>query len=110
VVQGTFDNFNQEVLQSPLPVLVEFYATWCPHCAVMSPAVLQFAQDYAGQVKVVQVDYDAQPALDSTYGITGLPTCIFFVNGTETEEQAIGSDDTSAEDEAVLIDLFGELP
>ena len=81
VVEGTTANFNQEVLDSPVPVLVEFYATWCSACAYMGPAVLQFAQDYAGKVKVVRINADTQPGLMSTYSITGLPTCLLFKNG-----------------------------
>lgn len=109
IVEGTSSNFNQEALAAPLPVLVVFYATWCPHCAVMDPAAQQFASDEGGKVKVVMVDVDAQSALSSAYNVTGLPTCIFFKNGVETSQQIDGSYDTSAEDESALISLFNGL-
>ena len=109
IVNGTSSNFNQELLAAPWPVLVVFYATWCPYCAVMDPAAQQFATDEGGKVKVVMVDVDAQSALSSTYNVAGLPTCIFFKNGVETSQQIVGSYDTSAEDENALISLFNGL-
>jgi len=109
IVQGTAANFTQEVLSAPLPVLVVFYATWCPNCGVMDPAAQQFATDEGGKVKVVMVDVDAQPSLSSAYNITGLPTCIFFKNGAETSQQIVGSYSATSDDENALISLFNEL-
>ncbi len=62
--------------------MVEFFATWCPHCAAFKPVVDQFALNYAGKIKVVRVDIDLNPNLTMDYGISGIPTSIFFVNGS----------------------------
>ncbi len=109
IVDGTSANFNQEVLASPLPVLVVFYATWCPNCTIMDPAAQQFATAEGGKVKVVRVDVDAQSTLSSAYNITGIPTCIFFKNGAETSQQIVGSYGTSTQDETTLVGLFNGL-
>lgn len=109
IVDGTSANFNQEVLASPLPVLVVFYATWCPNCMVMDPAAQQFATAEGGKVKVVMVDVDAQSTLSGDYNITGIPTCIFFKNGAETSQQIVGSYGTSTQDETALVGLFNGL-
>jgi thioredoxin len=76
-------DFTQEVLESGMPVVVEFFATWCSHCMALAPVVDQFAQDYAGRIKVVRVDYDLNPSLCGTYYISLLPTTIFIKSGTE---------------------------
>jgi thioredoxin 1 len=78
----TQDDFTQEVLESSMPVMVEFFATWCPHCKAFNPTVDQFALNYAGHIKVVRVDIDLNPNLVSTYGVHGYPTSVFFLNGS----------------------------
>jgi thiol-disulfide isomerase/thioredoxin len=60
-----------------------FSATWCSHCQAYAPIVEQFAQEYAGQIKVVKVDYDSNPTLCGTYYISLLPTTVFIKNGAE---------------------------
>jgi thioredoxin len=76
--------FTQEVLNSTMPVMVEFFATWCPHCQAFAPVVEQFALNYAGRIKVLRVDIDLNPSLVSSYNISGVPTSVFICNGTET--------------------------
>jgi thioredoxin 1 len=108
VVEGNSANFDEEVFGSPLPVLVEFYATWCPHCAHMAPAIVQFSVEHAGECKVVQVDVDLEPALTAAYGVTGLPTCIFFVDGVERSRFS-GSYATTPENVDLLNGYFDAL-
>jgi len=75
----------------------------------MTPAVLQFAQDYAGQVKIVQVNVIANPTLSTSYNVTAVPDCIFFMNGSETSSKMLGSYTNSMDDEDALIELFDEI-
>ena len=86
----TQDTFQSEVLQSDLPVLVDFWAPWCGPCRMVSGVVDEVAQQYAGRLKVVKVNTDEQPGIASRYGIRSIPTLILFMNG-ETMEQLVGA-------------------
>lgn len=77
---GTFDEL---VLRSDQPVLVEFGATWCPPCRALEPTLAKIAEERAGQVKVVTVDTEAAPAVARRYGIRGVPTTMAFVDGAQ---------------------------
>ena len=79
----TDDKFKAEVLDSKLPVLVDFFAVWCGPCKVIAPAIEQVAADFAGKLKVVKVDVDESPETSSQFGISGVPTLIFFNGGSE---------------------------
>ena len=81
----TDDNFAQEVLQSPIPVLVDFWATWCGPCRALAPTVEKLSQDYAGKIKFCKVDVDHNPNNAATFGVRSIPTLIFFKGG-----QALG--------------------
>lgn len=74
-------NFTQEVLQSELPVLVDFYADWCGPCKMLSPVISQLAEEYAGTIKVVKVNVDQAPTLASSFGISSIPTLLYFRDG-----------------------------
>lgn len=74
-------NFQTEVLDAGLPVLVDFGAEWCPPCRMLEPIVDQMAAAYAGKMRVGSVDVDAYPELQERYGVMGLPTLILFQNG-----------------------------
>jgi thioredoxin 1 len=76
-------NFDQEVLQSEVPVLVDFWASWCMPCKMMAPIVEEIAQGFAGTVKVVKVNTDHAPEVASRYGIHAIPTLIIFHQGRE---------------------------
>ncbi len=77
----TKENFEQEVLQSETPVLVDFWATWCGPCRMFSPIVDEFAEENEGKVKVGKIDVDDQPELASRYGVMSIPTAILFKGG-----------------------------
>lgn len=74
-------NFEKEVLQSSVPVMVDFWAAWCGPCRSMSPVVEQVADEFAGRVKVAKLNVDENQSLTQRYGIKGIPTLLFFQNG-----------------------------
>jgi thioredoxin 1 len=78
IEEGTF---NESVLQSKLPVLVDFWAPWCGPCRMVEPVVEELAQDYDGQVGFVRVNVDNSPRIASQYGIMSIPTLILFKDG-----------------------------
>ena len=80
-IELTNDNFAAEVLQSELPVLVDFWATWCGPCKMLAPTVAEVATEYAGRVKVGKVNVDNAPELAARYGITSIPALLLFNRG-----------------------------
>ena len=87
--QANEATFQQEVLDAELPVLVDFSAEWCGPCKMVDPIVHELSDDWAGKVKVVKVDADESPNILMKYGIMGIPTLMFFVNG-EVKERVTG--------------------
>jgi len=81
VLELTDQNFEQEVLKSAEPVLVDFWAEWCMPCRMLAPTIDKIAKDYAGKVKVGKVDTDANRDVSIKYGISAIPTVILFKNG-----------------------------
>ncbi|MCI8345114.1 MAG: thioredoxin [Clostridia bacterium] len=88
----TSENFEKEVLNSEVPVLVDFFATWCGPCKMMSPVVEELAKEMEGKAKVYKVDTDEEQNLAIKYGIMSIPTFIVFKNG-EPVGKAIGMRD-----------------
>lgn len=86
----TTSQFEQEVLQSPVPVLVDFWAIWCGPCRMVAPSVDAVADEYAGKAKVVKVDVDAEQDIAMQYGISSIPTLLFFKDG-KVVDQVIGA-------------------
>ncbi|MDH7516354.1 MAG: thioredoxin [Bacteroidota bacterium] len=74
-------SFQREVLESPQLTVVDFWAPWCGPCRIIAPVVEQLAQEYAGRVKFVKVNTDENFATASSYGISGIPTLLFFKDG-----------------------------
>jgi len=74
-------NFEQEVMQAGLPVVVDFFATWCGPCKMMAPVLEAFAEEFAGKLKFAKVDVDDNQALAMSFHITGVPTLIIFKGG-----------------------------
>lgn len=78
----TSENFSSEVLQSPIPVLIDFWAEWCNPCKMISPIIDQLADEYAGKIKVGKVNVDEENALAEQHGIVSIPTLILYKDGT----------------------------
>ncbi len=83
-------SFKQDVLESDLPVLVDFWAEWCGPCHMLAPIVEQIAQDYQGRVKVGKLNVDENPQIAAQFGIRGIPTLLLFDKGKPVE-QIIGA-------------------
>ena len=77
----TAENFEEEVLKSEVPVLVDFWATWCGPCRMLAPTIAKIAEEQSGVIKVGKVDVDEQPELAVRFGIASIPTLIVFKNG-----------------------------
>ena len=82
-------DFQNEVLNSAEPVLVDFTATWCQPCKMLDPVVTQLAKDWQGKVKVVKLDADQNPNLLVQYGVMGIPTLMLFKSG-QIKERVTG--------------------
>ena len=81
IIHITDDTFEQEVLQSQTPVLVDYWAEWCGPCKMIAPALDQIASEYQGRLKVAKLNIDENQATPPKYGIRGIPTLMIFKNG-----------------------------
>ena len=83
------DNFEKEVLKSEIPVLVDFWATWCGPCKMLAPTIAKIAEENSGVIKVCKLDVDEEPEIAAKYGISSIPTLKVFVNG-EVVNSSVG--------------------
>ena len=81
IIHITDDTFEQEVLQSQTPVLVDYWAEWCGPCKMIAPALDQIATEYQGRLKVAKLNIDENQSTPPKYGIRGIPTLMLFKNG-----------------------------
>jgi len=86
MIKVTKDNFESEVLKSDAPVLVEFWAGWCPYCRRLAPAIAQLEEKLSGTVKVCGINEDDDPELEDKYGVELIPTLILFRGGVPGEK------------------------
>ncbi len=89
-VELTDNSFNDEVLKSDKPVLVDFWAEWCGPCRMVGPVVEELAGEYEGKVKVGKVDVDNNPQISMQYGIRSIPSLLIFKGG-EVVDQIVGA-------------------
>jgi len=89
IVEVSDDNFEGEVLRSAIPVLVDFWASYCHPCVLLAPVIEEIAREYGGRLKVCKFDVEQDARIPSEYGIMGIPTLLLFSNG-EAKEQMVG--------------------
>ncbi|PLY11790.1 MAG: thiol reductase thioredoxin [Desulfuromonas sp.] len=90
VIELSDDGFEKDVLQSDLPVLVDFWASWCAPCKAIAPTVDALADQYDGKVKIAKLNVDENPATPGQYGVRGIPTLILFKDG-QVVDQVVGA-------------------
>jgi thioredoxin 1 len=86
----TDSSFDGEVLKSPTPVLVDFWAPWCGPCKAIAPVLDELADDYAGKLKVVKMNVDENPETPARYGVRGIPN-LLLIKGGQVKDQIIGA-------------------
>ncbi len=91
----TDTDFKREVIESDIPVLVDFWASWCGPCQIMGPVIDKIAEEYEGKIKVLKMNVDENPQTPTNYGIRAIPTLILF-SGGQPVEKVVGVQPKSA--------------
>ena len=91
IIHVSDDSFEQEVLQSEMPVLIDYWAEWCGPCKMIAPVLDEVASEYADKIRVAKLNIDENPATPPKYGIRGIPTLMLFKNG-EVEATKVGAE------------------
>ena len=86
----TKENFEAEVLKSDIPVILDFWATWCGPCRMIAPTLAEIAEEHVGKIKIGKVNVDEQPELANQFGVMTIPTLIVFENGEE-QQRSVGA-------------------
>ncbi len=97
----TKDNFDSEVINSNIPVLVDFWASWCGPCRMIAPVIERIAEKFDGRIKVGKVNVDEEPEISLEYNIASIPTVMIFKNGEEVSK-SIGYSDEAEIEQLVL--------
>ena len=100
-IKLTKDNFDAEVINSNIPVLVDFWATWCGPCRMIAPVIKSIAEKFDGRIKVGKVNVDKEPEISLEYNIASIPTVMIFKNGEEVSK-SIGYSDEAEIEQLVL--------
>ncbi len=103
-IELTDATFQKEVIESPQPVLVDFWAPWCGPCRMLAPVVKEIAEEYKGRVKVAKINTDEHPNASGIYHISAIPSLLFFKNG-KVAEQLVGVH-SKAEIKKIIEGLF----
>jgi thioredoxin 1 len=106
MVEFTTENWEKEVAQSDVPVLVDFWAVWCGPCRALAPTIDKLAETYAGRVKVGKLNTDDHQEVAIRYGITSIPQVLIFKGGDRPRERVVGL--TSERELAKIIDRVVE--
>ena len=98
VLQVTDGNFEEEIINSDIPAMVDFWAEWCGPCKMVSPVVEELAKEYKGKIKIASLDVDGNRQTPTKFGIRNIPTLIFFKGG-EVSQTIIGAQPKNAIDQ-----------
>jgi len=90
VIHTSDEKFDADVIDSEVPVLLDFWAEWCAPCKMIAPMLIEIAEEYKGRLRIAKLNIDENPSIPPKFGIRGIPTLILFKNGT-VEGQKVGA-------------------